>query len=142
MALGGGPTADEIVASAGGARADIRAARLFTGTSVTSNISTDKSMLKDATVAFTRHIETDVVALAVDLNFGKPPHGDRVAYADAFGRVALYITVWFGGSDIPIEHNLPEPTSSLSWVQHLMAMAYAISDSIRIYDTRSAVPVC
>ncbi|PXF46572.1 Vacuolar protein sorting-associated protein 41-like [Gracilariopsis chorda] len=140
LALGGGPAADEVVASAGGARADIRAARLFTGTSVTSNISTDKSMLKDATVAFTRHIETDVVALAVDPNFGKPRHGDRVAYADASGRVALYTAGWFGGSDIPIEHSLPEPASSLSWVQHLLA--YAISDSVRVYDTRSAVPVC
>ncbi|CAN8075758.1 unnamed protein product [Agarophyton chilense] len=141
VALGGGLCADEVVASVGRARADIRAAKLFTGGNASSQISSaDKSMLSDATVSFTKHVESDVVALAVDPFFGKPRHGDRVAYADASGRVALYTAGWFGGTDITIEEKLSEPASSLSWVQHLLA--YAVSESVYVYDTRAGTPVC
>eukprot|EP00178_Gracilaria_changii_P019045 TRINITY_DN55471_c0_g1_i1.p1 TRINITY_DN55471_c0_g1~~TRINITY_DN55471_c0_g1_i1.p1 ORF type:complete len:928 (+),score=124.20 TRINITY_DN55471_c0_g1_i1:3663-6446(+) len=139
VALGGGPGADEVVASAGSARADIRTARLFTGGNASSQTA-NKSMLSDATVSFTKYVDKDVVALAIDPNFGKPRHGDRVAYADASGRVAMYTAGWFGGTDVTVEQNLSEPAASLSWVQHLLA--YAISESVYVYDTRAETPVC
>lgn len=136
---------DEVIASVGSARNDIRAARLFTGTTADPDADPDPTrtgMLTKATLAFLKHAEHPVLALAVDPNFGKPRFGNRVAYADDTGRVCVHTSGWFGGSDTLIA----EPAAAenivtdLKWVQYLLAVAYR--DVVKVYDTRAKRPVC
>lgn len=137
ISLGGGPANDEVVASAGRARGAIRAARLFTGAAAGAN---ESSMLRNGTVCVTKQTDGEVVALAVDPNFGKPRSGDRLAWADKNGRVSLHTAGWFGGTDVIVDAGHGVPISSLAWVQHLLV--FATKDGVRVYDTRANRPVC
>lgn len=134
---------DEVIASAGSARNDIRAARLFAGAAVGPSGGGDAvrtGMITKATVAVVKHADEQVVALAVDPNFGKPRFGDRVAYVDRRGRVAVYTAGWFGGSDVLVAEPTDVQVTDLKWVQYLLAVAY--KDVVKVFDTRANRPVC
>jgi Region in Clathrin and VPS len=87
-----------------------------------------------------------IAAVAVDPDFGKPRAGERVAYADGQGKVALYTAGWgwFGGSEAVIAAHPAlgedERVEALVWTGLLIAWATPLG--VRIYDTRIQQTVC
>lgn len=141
VALGAAPPSDEIIASSGGERRTLRAARLFTGASHTpAEPGSQSAMLTRAAVLLTTLCAHHVVAVAVDPNFGRPKFGSRVAYVDRVGRVAIFTAGWFAGSDFVVADGNGLPVFDLAWVGHLLAYSY--SSVVKVYDTRAHRPVC
>lgn len=140
LALGGPPSADSIVASAS-ADGQLRVATLFTnGSSANSNSRTSTLMLSSASVAFVKQVDSPALAIAVDPSFGKPRFGDRIAYANSTGDVAIYTSGWFGGSEVEVSSSSTCPVHSLAWVHNLLA--FPSHDGVRIFDTRVSQLVC
>lgn len=140
LALGGGPSADNIVASAS-ADGQLRVASLFTnGSSASSNSKAPSLMLSSASVVFAKQTEFPALAIAVDPGFGKPRFGDRVAYANSTGRVVVFTSGWFGGSEVEISPPSSYSVHSLAWVHNLLA--FPSRDGVRLYDTRLSQLVC
>lgn len=137
VALGGGPAADSVVASAG-ANGQIRVARLFVGSNASH--AAPPAMLSSANVAFVKNVDATVLALAIDPSFGKPRFGDRIAYADSTGRIIIYTSGWFGGNDVVISPASAHPVFSLAWVHNLLA--FPVQDGVHVYDTRLSRLVC
>lgn len=140
LALGGGPSADNIVASAS-ADGQLRIATLFTHASSTNSSPNSPSlMLSSASVAFVKQVDSPALAVAVDPSFGKPRFGDRVAYANSTGRVTIYTSGWFGGSEVEVSPSSTCPVHSLAWVHNLLA--FPSPDGVRLFDTRVSQLVC
>lgn len=132
---------DEVIASVGSARNDIRVARLFTGAGlVVGNDLSGTGMLTKATVSFVKNAAHPVLALAIDPNFGKPRYGYRVAYAEQGGRVCIHTAGWFGGSDYTVEEPSAMLVTDLKWMQNMLAVAG--KDAVKVHDTRANRPIC
>lgn len=139
VALGGGPAADQIVASAA-ADGHIRVARLFSGKATTPELKSQPRMLSAAIAIFTKQAEASVTAVAVDPSFGKPRFGERIAYADVTGRVAIYTAGWFGGSEFITAPASNTPVTTISWFHNLIA--FPAPNGVRVYDTKMNRMVC
>lgn len=135
IALSEGYAHDEIVASAGSVRGDIRVVRL-----TTTSASKQFNMLSGAVVCFERPTDARVIALAVDPNFGKPRYGERIAYALNDGRLILYTYGWFGGVEVIVQKKSSYQIACLAWVHHLLA--FATRDGVRVFDTRTNKLAC
>lgn len=132
---------DEVIASAGSARGDIRVARLFTGTRLGPGKEiSGTGMLTKATVSFWKNAAYLVLALAIDPNFGKPRFGSRIAFAEQGGRVCIHTSGWFGGSDYIVQEPSALPITDLKWIQNMLAVAG--KDTVKVFDTRANRAIC
>eukprot|EP00177_Eucheuma_denticulatum_P007890 GFKZ01014369.1.p1 GENE.GFKZ01014369.1~~GFKZ01014369.1.p1 ORF type:complete len:948 (-),score=149.31 GFKZ01014369.1:989-3832(-) len=141
VALGASAFSDQVIASVGRARHDIRTARMFVDAGDKSSSKGGpvlNKMLTGATVAIAKHAEHDVTHLAIDPNFGRPRFGDRVAYVEEGRRVVIQTAGWFGGTEVVVADNIA--ATDLKWVHYLLAYAY--KDGVKVHDTRSNRPVC
>lgn len=141
VALGAGTSANEVIASVGRARHDIRVARLFAGAAETVSTSTSPAlnkMLTSASLCFTKQADREIVKLAVDPNFGKPRFGERVAFVEDEGRVVIFASGWFGGSEVVVAEG--RGVTDLRWISYLLA--YACTEGVKVWDTRANRAVC
>lgn len=141
VALGAGNSANEVIASVGRARHDIRVARLFAGATETVTTSAGPApnkMLTSASLCFTKQADREIVKLAVDPNFGKPRYGERVAFVDEDGRVVVFTSGWFGGSETVVACGCG--VTDLRWISYLLA--YVCTEGVKVWDTRADRAVC
>lgn len=121
---------DDIVASVGRARHDVRVARL----------SSSVNMLVSATPLLAKHVDIPVKHIAVDPHFGRPRFGDRVAWAQENGRVVVYTGGWFGGRELEVREGGTSEVMDLKWTHYLLA--YSTEEGVKVWDTRLNRPVC
>lgn len=95
-------------------------------------------MLTSASLCFTKHADKEILKLALDPNFGKPRFGERVAFIDEDGRVAIFTSGWFGGSEVVVAEG--GNVTDLRWVSYLLA--YACVEGVKVWDTRANRAVC
>lgn len=132
VALGAGSTDDDVAASAA-ADGSFRTSTLFDNSaqSTTAVLSSRAGIRSRASVP--------LVAIAVDPEYGKPRVGERVAHANSDGRLVLFQSGWFGGSETVICK--PDGrVQSMCWTGYLLA--WATCSGVKIYDTRLGQTVC
>jgi Region in Clathrin and VPS len=132
VALGAGSTSDDVAASAS-ADGTLRANNLFN-----PYATANSAMLSSRTGLRTR-IPKGISAIAVDPDYGKPRSGERIAYADNTGRVVLFTSGWFGGSEVLITR---EDLFVQSMVWTGLLLGWSSEKGVQIYDTRLQRMVC
>jgi hypothetical protein len=143
VALGGGPAADAVAASAA-ADATLRATDLAAAAS---------PALLSASPGLRARAAAPIPALPVDPDYGRARAGERVAHVDAAGRVVLFQSGWFGGTETLVaaadgaggtgRAALPSPHGravSMRWAGFLLA--WTTPRGVRVYDTRLGHMVC
>lgn len=132
VSLGGGQTLDDVAASAG-LDGIVRANSLF------DNPASRPSATLSTRGGLRTRVPCGIAAIAVDPEYGKPRSGERVAYADNKGRVALHTAGWFGGTEVALVQSGAR-VYCMSWLKYLLA--WATSAGVSIYDCRIKQMVC
>lgn len=132
VALGGGPTGDNVAASAS-SDCTLRASVL------SAAAPTSGASMLSASPGMASRTPAPLAALAIDPRYGSPQAGDRVAHADENGRVVIFQRGWFGGAETAVA--APAGTVyAVAWAG--MLLAWATARGVSIYDTRLKRTVC
>uniref|UniRef100_A0A7S1TGB5 Vps41 beta-propeller domain-containing protein n=1 Tax=Compsopogon caeruleus TaxID=31354 RepID=A0A7S1TGB5_9RHOD len=79
-----------------------------------------------------------ITALAIDPLAN--PAGQRIAFGERFGRVAMVTRGWFGTRSVQVIRLAEDQVWDLQWQGHLLA--WVEGEDVRVFDVRSQASVC